>query len=127
MLARLLPLALLLTASASLAQDGPTRLSVDLSNFKFEPSTLTLHHGQSYTLHLVNRSGGSHDFVAKTFFAAAQIADGDRGKVKNGEVELGGGETADVHFTAPKPGSYPVKCSHFMHATFGMTGTIVVE
>jgi uncharacterized cupredoxin-like copper-binding protein len=120
----LLPLAMLLLGAAAPAQQ---RIEIDLSNFKFAPATITLAHGQPYVLHLQNKAGGSHDFVAKSFFAAAAVAPGDRAKIANGSVELEGGESADIHLTAPVAGSYEVHCSHFMHATFGMTGKIVVR
>lgn len=103
-------------------------IEVALSNFKFVPSTITLHHGQRYVLHLVNQASGGHDFVAPEFFAAAMVAPEDRGKLSKGEVELGGDDSIDIHLTAPPtPGSYKLHCSHFMHAAFGMKGTIVVD
>lgn len=111
---------------AAIAQP-PQRLTVELSNFKFTPGTLTLARGRPYVIHFVNAASGGHDFVAKDFFAAATIAPEDRAKVKNGEIELDGGETADVHLVANSAGTYKSHCSHFMHSAFGMTGTVVVE
>lgn len=114
--------ALALTASAQ-----PERIDIQLSNFKFAPATIAMTHGQPYVLHLTNGSGGSHDFVAKDFFAAAAVAPADRAKIRGGSIELDGGESTEIHLTAPAPGSYEVHCSHFMHSTFGMTGKIVVR
>lgn len=124
--------AMLLCAAAAPAQDmgwsDAPRVEVDLANFKFVPATITLHHGQRYVLHLVNQASGGHDFVAREFFAAATIDPADRAKIAKGEVELDGGDSADIRVAAPTaPGSYPVHCSHFMHAAFGMKGTIVVD
>ena len=82
---------------------------------------------QAHVLHLVNKAGGGHDFVAERFFTAAQLAPSDRATVTNGEVELGAGESADVRLVAPQPGTYDVHCWHFMQSTFGMTGKIVVS
>jgi uncharacterized cupredoxin-like copper-binding protein len=124
-----IPLGIFLTGfagGAAIAQ-APQAITVDLSNFKFTPATLTLTHGRSYVLHFVNSSSGGHDFVAKEFFDAASIAPEDRAKVKHGEVELDGGESADIHIVAGTPGSYKSHCSHFMHSSFGMTGTVVVQ
>jgi uncharacterized cupredoxin-like copper-binding protein len=112
--------ALALTASAQ-----PRRIDVRLSNFKFTPATIMLTHGQPYVLHL--SSSGGHSFAAKEFFAAATMPVADRAKVKGGKADLEGGDSVDIHFTAPKPGSYPIKCTHFLHASFGMTGKIVVR
>lgn len=119
----------LLAAFASGAATGqpPQALTIEMSNFKFNPSTLTLTRGRSYVLHFVNSASGGHDFVAKEFFASATIAPEDGAKVKKGEVELSGGESADVRLVANTPGTYKSHCSHFMHSSFGMTGRIVVQ
>jgi uncharacterized cupredoxin-like copper-binding protein len=112
---------------ATAAQGPAQAVTVELSNFKFTPGTLTLTHGRPYVLHFVNSASGGHDFVAKEFFAASIIAPEDRAKVTNGEVELSGGESTDIHLVANSPGTYKSHCSHFMHSSFGMTGKVVVE
>lgn len=114
-------LALLATAAAPAEQ----RIEVALSNFRFTPATIQLVHGQPYVLHLSSRGG--HSFAAKAFFAAATMPAADRARLKNGKVELAGGESADIRFVAPAPGIYPIKCTHFLHAGFGMTGKFVVR
>ena len=114
-------------AAAQAPAGGSDRIEIDLSNFKFTPSLVTLHHGSAYVLHFVNKAGGGHDFVAKSFFAAAEVSPGDRARVANGEIELGGGEAIDIRLVAPAPGRYEAHCSHFMHSTFGMRGEIVVN
>jgi plastocyanin len=118
-------LALALTATASAAAPAEQRVDVALSNFKFTPSTIHLHHGQQYVLHLT--STGGHSFEAKAFFAAATIAPADRATITDGKIELTSTRGADIHFTAPKAGSYPIKCTHTLHASFGMKGMIVVD
>jgi len=114
-------------ASGAAMAQAPQALTVEMSNFKFNPSTLVLTHGRSYVLHFVNSASGGHDFVAKEFFASSTIAPEDRAKVKNGEVELSGGESADIHLVPNGTGTYKSHCSHFMHSSFGMTGKVVVE
>jgi plastocyanin len=110
------------------AQDTPARIEVGLSNFAFTPATLTLDRGKPYVLVLRNDAGGGHNFEAAKFFAAAVIDPADRAAIRDGKVDLKGGATAVIHLTAPAtPGSYPLRCTHFLHATMGMTGTIVVR
>ena len=109
------------------AQGGGTTVEIDLSNFKFSPSTITLHHGQPYVLRFVNKASGGHDFSAKKFFAAATIAPESRKLAAQGKISLDGGQTAEVRLTAPAAGTYEAHCTHFMHSTFGMTGSIVVD
>ncbi|GAA0728263.1 cupredoxin domain-containing protein [Sphingomonas japonica] len=117
---------LLLAAGTARAQDGE-RIEIEMSNFKYSPATITLAHDKPYVLHFVNHSGGGHDFVAENFFTAANVAPADRVYVKTGGIRLNGGEGLDIHIVAPAPGRYKAHCSHFMHSTFGMTGTIVVN
>ncbi|MES1974895.1 MAG: cupredoxin domain-containing protein [Pseudomonadota bacterium] len=122
----LFALALSVAASTAAAQ-SPDSVEIDLSNFRFTPATITLHHGQPYVLHFVNKAGGGHDFVSKGFFAAATVEPRDRAALSKGGVSLDGGQSIDIHLTAPAPGRYEAHCSHFLHSSFGMTGAIVVD
>lgn len=122
---RTLPLILCLLAAGAAAAQAPTTVDIALSSFKFAPATIRLHHGQRYVLRLTNAASGGHDFSAEKFFAAAQLADNAR--VRKGTIEVGGGETVTITLTAPAAGTYPVRCTHFMHTAFGMKGAIVVD
>lgn len=102
-------------------------ITVQLSNFKFNPATIHLKHGVAYDLRLQNLASGGHNFAAQEFFAGAQIKADDRAKVDGGKVALNGGQTIDLHFFSPRAGTYKVHCTHFMHSAFGMTGEIVVQ
>jgi plastocyanin len=124
-LARFAPLALLLVPIQAPAQEAPQRIDIALANFKFTPATIAMKAGQSYTLHLT--STGSHNLEARTFFAAAKMEPAERAKAKDGKVDLEADESVDITLIAPAPGTYAVKCTHFMHAGFGMTGKIVVS
>ena len=104
----------------------PQTIDVHLDNFRFTPGVIRLMHGQSYVLHLTNDSGGGHNFVAKDFLKAATLDTGGRYLVRSGAIEVPSHETVDIRFVAPHAGRYKIKCSHFLHAGFGMTGEIVV-
>jgi uncharacterized cupredoxin-like copper-binding protein len=97
-----------------------------LSSFDFTPSTLHLKAGRPVVLHLVNSGSGGHDFTAPAFFAAARIRPQDRAFAGKGSIDLRGGQSVDVALV-PKAGTYPLKCSHAFHKTFGMSGRIVVD
>lgn len=123
----------LATASAASLRAQPTVdysnapiVEVDLSSFKFAPAKVELTAGKPNTLTLVNTSSGGHNFSASEFFAAADIAPQDAGRVKKGTVEVGKGQSVTIHLV-PKAGQYDLKCSHFGHSAFGMTGVIVVR
>lgn len=102
-------------------------IEIDLSNFAFSPAELALKQGGAYRLHFVNKTSGGHDFTAKAFFADAIIDPEDQAVVKDGVVGLSGNQTADVRLIAPKAGRYEARCSHFMHATMGMKGEVLVQ
>lgn len=121
----LIPL-LALTASSAVAQATAT-IPVQLSNYRFTPNDIVLQHGQSYVLRLTNAADGGHNFAAASFFAAASVAAADQPLIKKGAVEVPAGQVREIHFVAPGPGQYDLKCSHFLHAGFGMKGTIVVQ
>jgi plastocyanin len=104
----------------------PAVVSVTMENFKFEPNAIQLRAGVPTVLHLVNNSGGGHSFAAPEFFAAASVAPASRPLVHEGKVDLAKHSAVDVELT-PAAGQYPLKCSHTLHAAFGMTGTIVVR
>lgn len=125
-----IPLGILLAGfagGAATSQVLSQAITVELSSFKFTPATMRLTHGHSYVIHFVNSASGGHDFVAKEFFASATVAPEDRAKIAKGEVELGGGESVDIHLVPNSTGTYKSHCSHFMHSSLGMTGQVIVE
>jgi uncharacterized cupredoxin-like copper-binding protein len=102
-------------------------ISVELSSFRFTPAEIALRQGQPYRLHLVNASGGGHDFAAPEFFAASTIAPHDRGLVVAGKVKLAGKQSVDLVLTPEKAGTYALRCTHFLHSSMGMNGQISVR
>ena len=121
----LIPL-LALTASSAMAQSTAT-VPVQLSNYRFTPNQIVLQHGRPYVLSLTNAAEGGHNFASPSFFAAASVAAADQALIKKGSVEVPAGQVREIHFVAPGPGQYDLKCTHFLHAGFGMKGTIVVQ
>ena len=117
--------ALLALPLPALAQDSPApqRIEVRLSSFAFAPREIRLIAGRPAILHLVNTSGGGHNFSAPEFFAAATHV---TGPVSAGAVEVPGQRSVDIRLT-PARGTYRLRCTHTMHTAFGMRGTITVE
>ena len=115
---------LLFTPVAAMAQ--PATVAVQLSNFKFGPSAIHLKAAQPVTLHLQNASGSGHNFSAPQFFAHANVDPRSAALVHNGTVEVKGHQSVDISLI-PTAGTYPLKCSHTLHAAFGMKGTIRVD
>lgn len=116
---------LVLMASA-LALGGaapPAALTIDVDSFSFGPKPIHLVAGQPVTLSFVNHSGSGHDFTAKEFFAASSVSSGD---VRGGKVDLAPHATVTITLV-PRAGTYPAHCSHFLHASMGMTDQIIVN
>jgi len=114
--------AISLASSTPLAAQPATQV-INVWSFGFAPRPIQLAAGRPVTLVFVNSSGSSHDFTAPAFFANSVIS---AGAAPGGEIELRGHETKRITLT-PRRGSYPAHCSHFMHSTFGMRDTIVVN
>jgi plastocyanin len=110
---------LLLTTLALAGAAPPAAVTVNLTNYRFNPAIIQLEHGQPYRLHLVNASTRKHNFVAPEFLVAAGA--GRRA------VEVPDGGVADIAIIAPAAGAYKVKCTHFTHALRGMKGRILIE
>jgi uncharacterized cupredoxin-like copper-binding protein len=123
----LFSIALLLGAGQAMGDTAAQTIQVDMANYSFTPSTLEMRANTPYRLELRNTSHGDHSFSARQFFAVANISPGDRAKIENGEVEVDGGQTVDVTFTIPTPGTYQFHCTHFLHSAFGMHGEAVVR
>lgn len=118
--------AFLLSAAPAPDFSNPRQVEVRLANFSFDPPAFRLRANRPATLQLINASRGGHNFSAPEFFAASAIRVEDQGLVYKGAIELAAGQTKEITLV-PKPGRYPLRCTHMMHATFGMRGYILVE
>ena len=117
-------LPLLLAASVAAPAQEPRIVQVQLSSFKFEPKEIHLRAGEPVVLRLTNTSDGGHNFAAPQFFGAATIQSG--GGLEDGAIEVPEGQTREIRLT-PVRGTYRLRCTHTLHTTFGMSGSIVVE
>jgi uncharacterized cupredoxin-like copper-binding protein len=113
--------------SSTIAAPAGEQVDVVLSNFSFAPNMLRLQRNTAYTLHLMNSASGGHSFSAPELFAAAQIAPEDASKIANGRIEIPAGQAVDIHLMPMTAGSYAIVCTHFLHQTFGMRGSAVIE
>jgi len=126
----------LLLASPAFAQNVPvpdapdwskaTTVPLAITNYHFTPDALQFHANLPYRFRLTNNAGGGHSFDAPEFFAAVTVAPEDRAKIVKGEIEVESGQTVEVKFVPTVAGTYRFHCSHFLHASLGMTGTVVV-
>jgi plastocyanin len=101
---------------------SPGGQTIAVWSFGFAPNPIRLAAGQPITLTFQNRSGSSHDFTAKQFFASSRIT---AGGAPDGEIELKPYETKSITLI-PRAGTYKAHCSHFFHEPLGMSDTIFV-
>jgi plastocyanin len=121
---------LLAYTGTAVAADAPAPhqdVQIVLSNFSFTPNILRLQRNTSYVLHLMNNASGGHAFSSPELFAAVTVAPEDRGKIMGGKIEIPAVQTVDIAITPMTAGTYPVVCTHFLHQSFGMHGSAVVE
>ena len=116
----------LLGAFTSLADAAPPVTSIEMSNFKFTPHTIELRAGVPVVLHLTNLAGGGHNFSAPEFFASAELDARSATLVHDGRVEVPAQSAVDIQLV-PTRGQYAVKCTHTLHSSLGMKGTIEVN
>ncbi|WP_158912637.1 cupredoxin domain-containing protein [Caulobacter sp. S45] len=119
----------LITAAARVyAQPAePTVIPVQLTEFHYSPASIDLQQGHSYVLRVSNVGGVAHDLSAKAFFRTVTFAPGSADKVRDGDIEVPKGETVDVAFATGKAGDYEMRCTHPLHAMFGMKGHVIVH
>ncbi len=84
-------------------------ITVELGEFYFEPSTITIPAGQTVRLVIMNLGSISHTFTVPGL---------------NIDVTLGPGETVEIEVTAEEPGELELVCR--FHIAQGMVGTVVV-
>lgn len=113
----------ILVASPIAAQTAPAVVTIGVDSYKFMPNPIHLKAGQQVTLTFVNQGSHGHDFTAPEFFSKSAIL---AGAAPKGQIELAGHETKSITLT-PVRGIYPAKCSHFLHASMGMTTQVIVE
>lgn len=101
----------------------PAQVIVQVWSFGLGPKPLHLASGKQVTLTFVNQSGSGHDFTARDFFGSSTII---AGAAPGGRIALAGHETKRITLV-PRAGSYEAHCSHFLHASMGMTDQIIVN
>ena len=113
-----------LPAAGSAAAD---LVQVRLIDDKFDPAEIVLEHGKPYRLHIENVGHEMHEFSARAFFRAAQVANPAATLTNEAsEVVLQPGQSRDIDLVAPAAaGTYELTCPD--HDWDGMIGKIVVR
>ena len=125
----LLVLGLLFMLLLSGCSPAPTEITVDLQEFMFTPSAITVPAGQEISLTLVNNGAVEHEFVIMKFGKEVSVpfSDDDEDNIY-WEHEVEPGATDTVTFIAPSdPGEYQLVCGIAGHLEGGMQGVLTVK
>ena len=107
-------------------------VTVQLSEFEFQPNRLTFERGTPYRLTLENRGNVAHTFTSEGFFKAIAVrrVTTPQGPVETPalvNLEIPAGQTDVVEFVPVQAGTYELDCHEPLHSSFGMTGAITVR
>jgi plastocyanin len=106
--------AMMASDSGSMEAKGVVKeFTVEGSNFKFMPSTMSVNKGDTVKVTFKN-TGGFHDFVIDEFKSA---------KTK----QIGANASETIEFVADKAGTFEYYCSVGNHRGMGMKGTLTVK
>lgn len=135
LLKKVLPVLLAVFLSACAGGAAPTKVTVTMTEFGFEPNVIQTVAGSPVELTLVNKGAIEHDFVIEVI-PVADISSSNSGEHhmstdEHSEYDLhtstAAGETSTLTFTPTEPGTYQIICSVPGHKDAGMTGELIVK
>jgi uncharacterized cupredoxin-like copper-binding protein len=112
-LGALLGVSLLFLSACTGGGSSGQNVTLQMTEYKFTPDTITVKSGQAVTVELQNKGTVVHDFHIPDLNVASP--------------EVDPGKSAQVTFTPDKPGTYQFECTQPGHAQAGMTGSLVVQ
>lgn len=119
-------LSLILTACNPAIAAPSASLNVELSEFKFSPTTMAVFAGKETTLNLTNNGAVKHDLVIlkQGVEARAPFHIEDHQQDILLRAELDPGKSTSVQFIFPQQGEYNVICTIPGHMEAGMVATL---
>jgi uncharacterized cupredoxin-like copper-binding protein len=127
---RAILISILASVMILLSACGPktTKLSVEMTDFKFIPDTFSVPAGVTVSLSLKNNGALEHSFVIMKAGTQASVpfSQQDQANIYF-QTKVAAGQSATTSFTAPSaPGSYEVVCNIPGHLEQGMKATLTV-
>jgi uncharacterized cupredoxin-like copper-binding protein len=125
----------LLSACASQPSQPSTELTVEMTDFAYNPSSVTIPAGQPVTLTVNNTGNIEHDFVVEKIDVATEVIQDNgsnahhaHGAEQNFDLHISArpGEASIVQLTVSEPGTYKILCSVEGHEEAGMIGELTV-
>ncbi|MCK6582387.1 MAG: cupredoxin domain-containing protein [Anaerolineales bacterium] len=132
---KVLPVFLAVLLSACAGGQSVSKVTVTMSEFAFEPASITVTAGQPVEITLANDGAIEHDFAIEVIPAKDVSTEGSMSghdsSDQHAEFDLhtatGSGETSVLRFTPTQPGTYKIICSVPGHLDAGMTGELIVK
>jgi len=128
-----------LVVAACSSGPAPLEVSMQASEFRFEPATIEVMAGQQVTVMMQNMGTVEHDFVIQEIplevMAAESETVGEGHTMEGMDVEMEpavhmgamAGMSDSVTFVPTKPGTYVFFCAVAGHREAGMVGTLMVR
>jgi uncharacterized cupredoxin-like copper-binding protein len=126
---------MLLAACASPSSQPSNELTVEMTDFAYTPSSVTIPAGQPVTLTVNNTGKIEHDFVVEKIDATTTVIEDNgsnahhaHGAEQNFDLHVSArpGEASIVELTVSEPGTYRIFCSVEGHEEAGMIGELTV-
>ncbi len=132
---KVFPVFLAVLLSACAGGQSVSKVTVTMSEFAFEPASITVAAGQPVEITLINDGAIEHDFAIEVIPAEDVSTEGSMSghdmSDQHAEFDLhtatGPGETSVLRFTPTQPGTYKIICSVPGHLDAGMTGELIVK
>jgi uncharacterized cupredoxin-like copper-binding protein len=130
--ALVLALTLAACGGTSATSTAPKTITVNLTEFQFQPTDITANVGQPIKLVLKNNGTVLHDLVSmdakvevKAEHGAEHAMPGMADPALHAAVEPG--KQSTLEFTATAPGTYTFYCTESGHQEAGMAGKLIVK
>lgn len=124
-----------LTACVSNEAVPVTEVTIDMHEFMYAPSSITIPANQPVVFTLTNSGEQQHNFVIQEIAIKDVSMEGNlaqqiqtNGGESNYDLEVltAVGNTSILRFTATEPGTYKIFCSMQGHEVAGMLGELIV-
>ena len=127
-------LLVVLLASCTGTPQSATEVTVEATDFAYNPASITVPSGQPVTVTLKNMGAVEHDFVVDEInvsdVEASKSGPAQHHQMEQAEYDLHffakAGESAVLRFTPLQPGTYQIFCSIAGHKEAGMIGELIV-
>jgi uncharacterized cupredoxin-like copper-binding protein len=126
---------ILLAACAAQPAQPSTDITVEMTDFAYSPSSITVPVGEPVTLTIKNIGNVEHDFVVEKIDATTKViqdsgsdAHHAHGEEQNYDLHISAdaGETSVLQLAVSEPGTYKVFCTVEGHEEAGMIGELTV-